>query len=183
MGVHPAWPIPISIEEKLALGELVAIQGQIEHMMRLALDYSTYGGNRERKNGGEPIYPYVSIRAAPLGLAVGTWITTLRKRLKRSDLLNAAEALAARIKDHVETRNAFIHGTYAHFPHHEGRPTGIIFDVREEMRGVPGPVMAFRAKDWDLRPAAAILDARDVAAILSTDIRRFKDSIETADHH
>jgi hypothetical protein len=51
------------------------------------------------------------------------------------------------------------------------------------MRGVPGPVMAFRAKDWDLRPAAAILDARDGAAILSTDIRRFKDSIETADHH
>lgn len=183
MAEQPAWPIPLSMEEKLALGELVAIQGQIEHMMRLALDYSTYGGNKERKNGGEPIYPYVNLRAASLGLAVGTWITTLRKRLKRPDLLDAAEALAVRIKDHVETRNAFIHGAYAHFPHQDGRPSGMLFDVREEMRGVPGPVMAFRAKDWDLRPAAAILAARNEAAILSTDVRQFMDSIQTADHH
>jgi hypothetical protein len=51
------------------------------------------------------------------------------------------------------------------------------------MRGVPGPVMAFRAKDWDLRPVGAILEARDEAAILSSDIRKFKGSLETADDH
>jgi hypothetical protein len=179
----PAWPIPLSIAEKIALGELVAIQGQIEHMMRLALDYSTYGGNKERKNGGEPIYPYVSIRSAPLGSAVKAWIATLRKRLKSKDLLATAEALAPRIAAHVETRNAFIHGAYAHIPYDGDRPSGILFDIREEMRGVEYPVMAFRAKDWELRPVAGIAVAREEAALLSADIRLFKDEIMSADHH
>ena len=179
----PAWPIPLSIEEKIALGELVAIQGQIEHMMRLVLAYSTYGGNRERKNGGEPIFPIVNINGDPLGRAVKKWIEALHKRLKNADFLATADALAARIADHLETRNAFIHGAYAHYPMQDGRPTGVLFDVPENARGVPGPVMVFRAKDWDLRPVSAILDARDEAANLSLDLRRFNEQISHAEHH
>lgn len=170
------------MEEKVALGELVAIQGQIEHLMRLILDRSSYAP-QGTKSSGAPVHPLVNISKLPLGQAVQTWIATLRKRFRQPDLLASAEALATRITTHVETRNAFLHATYAHFPMHDGRPTGILFEVREDARGVPGPVMAFRAKDWDLRPVAQIKDARDEAAGIARALWELREALLWAEAH
>ena len=175
MSENPAWPIPLTMEERVALGELVVIQGQIEHMMRLILDRTAYGDLSE--HGGVPAFELVSISKASLGAAVDKWLKTLRQRFSQPDLLTKAGVLAGRILQHAERRNTFLHATYAHFPMHDGRRTGILFDVSESNRGIPGPVMAFRARDWDLRPVREIFAVRDEAAVLAREMRALKEEV------
>jgi hypothetical protein len=164
--------------EKIALAELVAFTGQIEHLMRLVLDRSTFG---PRDRGSQvAIHPFVFIHDKTLGPAQSTWIKALRKRLTSNDFRQRAEVLATRIEGHINGRNHFLHAVYAHFPMDGGRATGLLMSVAEHARGLPGPVMARRTKTSELRPVEEVLVVRDEAASISAELHRlYEDMCQT----
>ncbi len=156
MAETPAFHIPLSADELKALGELVAIHGQIEYLMeemtRLALAVNVETARKILGSAGAKTNSDV-------------WIAIIREKCaKRPNALAAAEAAFALMPEISQHRNELIHAIFV-----SQFPGGIYIGTQPDPN--MGKAVARRFKPRTITAATEIAGRRDKAAIASVAMR------------
>jgi hypothetical protein len=158
--MKPAYHIPLTPKELQTLGELCAIQGQIEKLMQDTVALLLEVGDQL----GKAIMGSSSMEANSL-----IWITTVRQRVKDETARAWAEIAYRELKDLAAGRNDFVHAAYGQNLGESARIQMFGFSIST------GPMviakgrgsMAMRVKSGKRRPVSDLQDVRDKAARLS----------------
>jgi hypothetical protein len=170
MTINPAFEIPLTSSEKIALGELCVIQGQIEDLLnRIVIAIAWRKGPLDAPFTVDATW--VRKRHAPLGTSVREWIAQVRKGVVDTKLLQACETIYLDIQTLCEDRNNFIHATYGIWLDTGGIPA--VVPLRAEVRADPmflrlrrGPA-AKRSRTNLSRDVSELPAVRDKAAEIS----------------
>jgi hypothetical protein len=155
---EPAWHIPLSDDELRTLGELCAIQGQIEWLMLLTvMVLLRVTWEKARKLLGSP---NISANAR-------VWLAAVEKKASRETTKQLAKAVVDEIDVIRQRRNSFVHALFATAENEEDsfslRRSGVPDNLQ---RGVtPRPAVAVH--NLKTRPMANLKDTRDKAAMIS----------------
>ena len=99
----PAFHIPLSAKQLRQIGELCAIQAQIEWSMQMVV----------RKLLGLSLPATLRVLGSnSIETNSSIWISTVREKISDDDAIAWADYAYARIKDLSQGRNDFIHGLY-----------------------------------------------------------------------
>jgi hypothetical protein len=152
---EPAYNIPLDPEEKQLVGELVAIQGQIEYILGHIVAMLTGVGHEAM----------LAIMQSP-SLKVNThiFITVVRSKCTDARLLEIAEDVFDRMEDLSKGRNDFIHALFA------SDAGGTAFTLIQSGWGIsaypPKPV-AVKTGSYRKRDVDELQAVRDEAAKIS----------------
>jgi hypothetical protein len=117
---QPAFHIPLSDEQLRTLGEVCAIQGQIEFLMRVTV-MALRG---------------VSMRTARKNVRslanAGVWLETVEKHAVRQDIKELARAICDEIDALRRGRNDFVHAVFAYAEEREGN-----FSIERNINTIP----------------------------------------------
>jgi hypothetical protein len=155
----PAYHIPLDDEQLKLIGEICAIQGQIEWMM-LNTVWFALGIEQQLANR--------IMGSTSIGTNADIWIRCVRKKQRNKYMLAMAERAFSDIKDLAEGRNDFVHATY--FARRPEQPDTPFTFVAEE--GTP-PVefgveaVAVRVRNQKTVPVSKLKSVRDAAAEIS----------------
>jgi hypothetical protein len=155
---HPAFQIPLTRSELATLGELCAIQGQVEHLLIYTLSYVL------------DITPETArkmLAASSIQTNAETWITIFREKCVEEEVTKTAELAFALVKGVMRGRNDFVHALFATpfgeqwLLHHV--PTG-----KAHPRPKRNGAIAIRTRDMKKRrPISDLIKVRNDAARLS----------------
>jgi len=155
---YPAFNIPLTDQEKQLLGEIVAIQGQIEFLLGLIVEHLT-GVDRKAN--------LAIMHSASLKINTHIFVTVVRSKVKNEFTREAAENIFTRMEALAKGRNDFVHAIYA--ADAEGTPLGFSLVSGLELQPDAEPV-AIRTGNWSKRAAADLLAVRDEAALISQEL-------------
>jgi len=156
--MQPAYQIPLTQKQLGTLGEICAIQGQIELTLQ----------NTVRHLLG---VPHKTVLAIMGSTSVRTnseiFIEVARCKCDKPDLLRIAEDAFILIKDLSEGRNDFVHAIFGTTSGGGFRLTsgGLPFGQHESS--------AMRVRNRKKRPACELQDVRDIAAKISCALAHF----------
>lgn len=159
--MKPAYHIPLKATTLQLIGEICAIQGQVEWMMQntvrelLKIDNETV----QRIMGSTSIATNAEI-----------WIRLIRKKESRKSVLRHAEQALSDIRELAEGRNDFVHavymrkgqiGTHSYFVYYG--------DIADEggVRNTDRLAVAMRVRNRKIVPVDKLREIRDVAASIS----------------
>lgn len=153
--MQPAYNIPLSNKELKWLGELCAIQGQIEMLMSNTvmhlLDVSYDVAN-------------TILRPTSARVNAKVWISIVRCKSSSQNFLKKAENIYSTMPDVFKDRNIVVHGLYGHESDkgfYALYGDGVVND---------DPVVAVRRGDQSRHSVDKIKEARDSAARLSREL-------------
>jgi len=101
---YPAFSIPLTDKEKQLIGEIVAIQGQIEFLLG-AIVHDALGLNRSAM--------LAIMHSASLKVNTYIFVTVIRAKIENKLTLASAENIFTRMEALSKGRNDFIHALYA----------------------------------------------------------------------
>jgi hypothetical protein len=156
--IAPAFRIPLADTELKMLGELCAIQGQVEHLLVYTLHYVLD----------------VQVETARAILATNsihtnakTWIKIFQEKCSDKRVLELADFAFGLVEGITQGRNDFVHALYA-------RPMGTMWLLdhvpkgTSHKRGQRNEAIAIRTRDTKKkRPISDLIDVRNDAARLS----------------
>jgi hypothetical protein len=163
----PALHIPLTDEQLKMIGEICAIQGQIEMLMTdtvillLAI----------RPAAGNAIMATTSMEAK-----ASIWLEVIHSKLTDANILSKADTVFGMLKQLTKGRNDFIHAFYAK----ETISKAILIvasDYPETFDINPGDIVAVRTRGGARRLVSDIKRVRDGAADLSTLFIEIKSAI------
>jgi hypothetical protein len=102
--IAPAFRIPLAKAELAMLGELCAIQGQVEHLLVHTLHYVL----DVKLETARTILASSSIETN-----LKMWIAVFREKCSDQSILDMAESAASMVKGLSQGRNDFVHAIYA----------------------------------------------------------------------
>ncbi|WP_315807388.1 MULTISPECIES: hypothetical protein [unclassified Bradyrhizobium] len=154
----PAFRIPLAASELQTLGELCAIQGQVEHLLVHTLHYILD-------------LPLETARTMLASSSIHTnakiWIAVFREKCHDLPILGKAEAAFDLVERTTKGRNDFVHAIFA-------TPKGSMWmlDVApkgaKHRRSTGGEAVAVRTRDIEKkRPISDLISVRNDAARLS----------------
>lgn len=155
----PAYHVPLNDNQFKLIGEICAIQGQIEWMM-LNTVWFALGVNKE-----------LALRimgSTAIGTNADIWIQCVRKKQRNKFLLAMAERAFADIKDLAEGRNDFVHAAY--FARHADDPERqFVYIAHEGMEPLDEGVeaVAVRVRNQKTVSVDKLKTVRDAAAEIS----------------
>jgi hypothetical protein len=171
MTAKAAYHIPLTDDELKMLGEICAIQGQIEyliaHTISMAINLNPKATNaildRNTLSGNADI-----------------WREVIRARAGQQSTRDAADEAFKEIVALTEGRNDFVHAFFAKEVKVDlfgkGEPsTGILLSPGPDSN--PGTVVGIRTRGGKKRPAAEIKSVRDRAAELSVKVKKIDDEM------
>jgi hypothetical protein len=151
--VDPSWHIPLSDDELRTLGELCAIQGQIEWLMQLTvMVLRKVSLQKARKLLGSP---NISANAR-------IWLTAVEKGRSRRDIRQLAKAVVDEIDVIRQGRNDFVHAVFAYG---EGEDAFSMTRKPDQNDLQRKPVVAVH--NLKTKPLANLKAIRDKAATIS----------------
>ena len=109
MATDPAFEISLTDSEKIALGELCVIQGQIEHLLDFII---VVIASRNVPLGASFTTDRQEKRHGTLGVSVKEWIAQICHAAIDPNILRACEIIYRDIANLCEDRNDFVHATY-----------------------------------------------------------------------
>jgi len=156
--ITPAFRIPLADTELKMLGELCAIQGQVEHLLVYTLHYVLD----------------VQVETARAILATNsihtnakTWIAIFQEKCNDKRVIELANSAFGLVEGITQGRNDFVHAIYA-------RPMGTMWLLdhapkgASHKRGQRNEAIAIRTRDAKRkRPISDLIDVRNNAARLS----------------
>jgi hypothetical protein len=167
MVVAPAYKIPLSDSDKIALGELCVIQGHIEHLMTLVIVVIA----SRKVPLGEPftVSPdWENKMNAMLGVAVQEWIKQIRKAVIDDKIVQVCEDIYHDIETLCDDRNDFVHATYGIWLDLNAPNTVIPMNEDDLVASLPNKgYAAKRTKTGRARPISDLPNVRDKAAEIS----------------
>lgn len=156
--VAPAFRIPLAEAELMMLGELCAIQGQVEHLLIHTLHYALDVQLETAR---------VMLAASSVHTNVKIWIAVFREKCVDQQILRKAEAAFALVEGITKGRNDFVHAIYA-------TPMGTMWTLDHIPKGIKhrrskrGEAIAVRTRDIKKkRSVADLIEVRNNAARLS----------------
>jgi hypothetical protein len=102
--ILPPYYIPLTATELKSLGELCAIQGQVEHLLIVTLSYVL----DIKENTARTILVSNSLHTN-----TEIWIALFREKCGDDEVLNDAEAAYALVEGITQGRNDFVHAVFA----------------------------------------------------------------------
>jgi hypothetical protein len=156
--ISPAYRIPLTRTELSTLGELCAIQGQVEHLLVYTLHYILDVQLETARK---------MLVASSIETNANVWIAIFREKCVDRTVLDVAEQAFALVKGITKGRNDFVHAIYA-TPHGtmwllDHAPKG-----STHRRSKANEAIAVRTRDMKTkRPIADLIKVRDDAARLS----------------
>jgi hypothetical protein len=156
--VSPAFRIPLAEAELIMLGELSAIQGQVEHLLTHTLHYILD----------------VQLETAQALLASSSihtnakmWIAIFREKCGNQQILRTAETAFALVEGITKGRNDFVHAIYA-TPKGEMWILDHVPNGTAHRRSKRNEAIAVRTRDTKKkRSVADLIEVRNDAARLS----------------
>ena len=161
--MEPAYHIPLTDDELKALGEICAIQGQIEQLMYDAVIWSL----SITRSAADAIMATTSLDAKG-----HIWLEVIKSRWKQHlDIVDMAEKAAGALRVLTQRRNDFVHAFYAtQVLVSLGTPPSpqpaIVYGPPRGMRSSGTPI-AIRTRGRKERIASDIPKVRDEIAALS----------------
>jgi len=156
---NPALHIPLTDVELKMIGEICAIQGQIEWMMEVDIMLLLLVPKQVAS---------AILGTTAMGNKANTWIKVLRSKFAGDAILPTAEDAFEGVKTLLAGRNSFVHAYYASEVTRDFgsvKITGVIIGpVPDSNRGTP---VAIRTRDGKSRPTSDIAEVREQAANLS----------------
>jgi hypothetical protein len=158
--VEPAYHIPLTERDLALIGEICAIQGQIEYLMQNSI------GTMLRVSHDAQVS--ITTASPSLRALANIFINVARCKCIEDDLKALAESIFAQIEDLSKGRNDFVHAIYG-----EDGPQ-LSFGLSAGL-GKPIPVapVAVRTSSRKKRPATELNIVRDAAAQTSQLLYRF----------
>jgi hypothetical protein len=153
---YPAFNIPLTDQEKQLLGEIVAIQGQIEFLLG-AIVHDALGLDRNAM--------HAIMHSASLKVNAHIFITVIRAKITNQVTLASAENIFARMEALSKGRNDFIHALYAY--DEAGAEFSLVSGL--EMRPIENTVAVKTGSD-SKRTTRDLLAVRDEAASISQEL-------------
>jgi hypothetical protein len=155
----PAYHIPLRQKDLALIGEICAIQGQIEWMMlntvRDALDI-------------EKALALRIMGSTAIGANSDIWMRCVRKKQRNKYILAMAERAVADIKELSEGRNDFVHAAY--FARRKSEPDKpFTFYAERGARPLPTGLeaVAVRVRNQRTIPVSKLQSVRDAASVIS----------------
>jgi hypothetical protein len=149
--LSPAWHIPLSDDQLRTLGELCAIQGQIEWLMQLTVSVQRgISLPKARKLLGSP----------NLSANAHIWLQTIEKATSRRDIKELAQAIVKEIDALRQGRNDFVHAVFAYGVENDDEAFFMT-------RNPEGEQPAVAVHNLKAKPVANLKITRDKAAALS----------------
>lgn len=153
-----AFHIPLTNEQAQMLGEICAIQGQIEHVMLLTVSELLSVGDSAARS---------ILGSTTLANNSDIWLRTVQQRLaKYPDLVAVAEAVSSELSALVQGRNDYIHAVFG-YAAQDSFGMYVNFGAAEAERKFHGVGVAARVRNDKQRPLEEIESVRDKAARLS----------------
>jgi hypothetical protein len=150
----PAFHIPLSDEQLRTLGELCAIQGQIEYLMQVTVAaLRGVAMPKARKLLGSP----------NLTANAGVWLREVEKHAVRQDIKGLARAIYDEIDVLRRGRNDFVHAVFAYAEEGEGNYS-LKRNIDTTSRADKPAVAVHNLKTI---PIARLKETRDKAAAIS----------------
>jgi hypothetical protein len=172
MSVAPAFEIPLTDSERIALGELCVIQGQIEHLLNMII--VTIASRKV------PVGTPFTISSAwerkmhaMLGVSVKEWIIQVRQEVVDDTILDTCEGIFRDIERLCEDRNDFVHATYGAWLDIPSQPNTVIPLTTEDIQAnsisklARKGAAAKRSRTNLARSVSELLTVRDKAAEIS----------------
>ena len=157
--MDPAYHIPLGADRLKLIGEICAIQGQIEWMMQNTV--------REAFKVDNPLTQRI-MGSTSIGTNAEIWIGVVRRKQRRKGILAHAEQAFRDIKDLAEGRNDFVHAVY--FTKNPGSRTGMFIRVAEAGSHNPAnsrTAIAVRVRNRKEVSVRKLAEVRDIAAAIS----------------
>ena len=168
MTVTPAYAIPLSQTELSLIGEICAIQGQIEFLMQTIT---------RTLLGVDHVTVLAILGSTTIGTNADIFIKIVRlKVLSHPNGLCAAEFAYAGIRELAEGRNDFVHALYAH----AAGPDGFVLALEHRARA-PMKVVAIRMKKHTRREVTDLQLVRDHAAKISCALAFLNQALQAGD--
>ncbi len=149
--MNPAYHIPLSDEELKLLGEISAIQGQIEFFLQDSLIFAL--------GVGRPVTMAI-LGESGLGKSVKIWIAILREKARTDPIRDLANEVHADLMMLTKGRNSLLHAVFA---------TDLFggFGFTTMPTDSSHPTIAVRTSNMNTAPASEIKKTRDFAAKIS----------------
>jgi hypothetical protein len=152
--IEPAYAIPASDDELRLIGELCAIQGQIEYLMQNAVQQILQTDQKTTLK---------ILGSTSIGTNVDIWCSVIKTKCKLPPVIEVAERVNSEIGTLAQGRNDFVHALFA-----TGNfPVGGGFSLISGAKPVGGTPVAVRSKTGKQRALSEIQGVRDTAARLS----------------
>jgi hypothetical protein len=156
----PAYHIPLSDSELRLVGEIAAIQGQIEyllgHAMQVMLDISTEA-------------MLAMMHSPSLKTNTYTFVTVARTKAPTDELRDLAEHVFTQMEILAKGRNDFIHAIYA-----TDTPDGAGFALSSGIGSAIDDAVAIKTGSYKKRRAAELQEVRDGLAKISCALAHFE---------
>ena len=155
--MRPAYHIPLADNDLKRIGEICAIQGQIEYLMQNIVGRLLKLGSTDARlavMGGTGIKANANV-----------FIQVARNKLKDADLLKIAEGAFRDIAKLTEGRNDFVHAFYAHGD--EDRDGGFTLTGGDTSEPFMDNIVAIRTGNRKRRKVEDIQIVRNEAARVS----------------
>jgi hypothetical protein len=156
--INPAFRIPLTRIELATLGELCAIQGQVEHLLIHTLHYVLDIQLETART---------ILAASSIHTNAKVWIAIFREKCADQSILKTAETAFTLVEGITKGRNDFVHAIYA-------TPKGTMWLLDHVPKGVAhqrsksNEAIAVRTRDVKKkRPIADLVRVRNDAAKLS----------------
>lgn len=164
----PALHIPATSGELRLIGELVAIQGQIEHLMQQTIELAFHF---------TPNAAQATLGSSGLGTNVNTWHEMMKSASRKN---SKARAIIGHIYTEIAAltseRNDFLHAFYCEELIMNGQSMGILYGPRPSLsdgRNFQNRYVARRTRSGKMTPIANVRSVRDRAARVSRVLNQF----------
>ncbi|MCA3262661.1 MAG: hypothetical protein ING44_12025 [Telmatospirillum sp.] len=139
----PAWAIPLSNKEFQLIGEICAIQGQIEYLMVVCVQKLLEVSDECART---------IMSSTTIANNAQIWLTAVREKSGKPDLISVAETATKEMRALAEGRNDFVHAVYAHTGRAEARGITLLsfrLPPNSELYGRPVAVRVRNKKQTD----------------------------------
>jgi hypothetical protein len=154
--MEPAFHIPLSDDELRLIGEICAIQGQIEYSMHNIVQRLLQTGTSATRK---------ILGSTSIGTNSDVFIHIVRDKCQFPELKGIAEDVHAKIRDLAEGRNDFVHALYAIGK--EGDSSFALVSGAGRPHPAFNHTIAIRIRSGKRRAVDAISSVRDTAARIS----------------
>jgi hypothetical protein len=158
--MEPAYHIPLEPEQLRTLGEICAIQGQIEYLLQHATQRLLKLSHAEM---------LAKLKSDRLTDNAKIFLDAAHQNCSKADLIELAERVHSQIELLAADRKDFLHAIFA------DAPSGGGFTLAS---GIGIPIVtnptAVRTKNRAMRPASELIQVRDQAAWISCALAHFE---------
>jgi len=153
--MEPVFHIPLSDEQLIALGEICAIQGQIDYIMQLTVEnaLNIKAGTARAVLGSSGLKTNIEL-----------WAQIMRDKLTDRMALSLVDLVVKDAEFLAPGRNDFVHAFFAEITPNGGIRLSGGVDRKTVVPKLTRPVMAVRTRNQQKRAAADLSKVRDIAA-------------------